>query len=206
MNQKQKHIGKKTKVFILSTIVVLVIALLILSSIWIYQHVFLLQVTDINKYLQTDGVKSLYYVFPAEITPAMQVNEYHYYDYRLKDGCEIILDATYNKDDFENEIKRIESIKCTTSTYHVEKSVKKDNGILFSYETYISKYDDYGKYEYAVVDYNNFRIIYVFLDCITKERVSVPPEYLPRIYNTNLEREHDPTYDLYSDHHDIWYE
>ena len=141
-----------------------------------------LKVDDVNKYLETDGLKSPLAIFPASIDGTGEVLEYHYYDYRLKGGSEIILSMQYDNDSFIEEVNRLEHVECDVFG-KINSVVKDADKKLFNYCTYIAEYRPmFCQFEYACVDYEKQTIHYIRLDHISLEHLSIEQSLLPKFY------------------------
>lgn len=169
-----------------------------------------IRITNPDKYLETDGFISYFSIFPNKAEIKGDIIDYHYFDYQLKDGDEIYLEVTYTRDSFDEEILRLEAVKYFSEKFKYENAVKKDDCILFNYITYISIYNYNGRYEYACVDPNSYRIVYITLDEMSLERISFDEMYLPKTYyihDLNYADDNiDPYYfDMYEENVECWY-
>ena len=102
-------------------------------------------------------------IFPESVDNAITAN----YQSELKTGFFdsdgfIILEVTYNKIDFENELKRLAGITCEIA-YNgtsVTNEIKYDKE-MYNYPAYITSDGFDYVYEYALIDEANCRIIYI---------------------------------------------
>ncbi len=110
-----------------------------------------------------------FFIFPDDIGNALTAT----YESSLKTGLfdtdgSIFLTATYTAENFEKEIDRLSHISCTVfdtdaedSDYHTTEILYDTN--TYNYPAYVAS-DGYDHvYEYALVDSENKRIIYVLL-------------------------------------------
>lgn len=120
------------------------------------------------------------YVFPKRLPAKVEDVEYYYgaYPVFLGSSYEIYLATTYPKDVYEKEKERLSDIECT-----IERSAEGDtvtNHIRYTeeqseYPAYVTICDYNGIYEYALLDEDNCRIIYVYMQYCDGE--NVPKEY-----------------------------
>ena len=61
-----------------------------------------------------------------------------------------------------------------------------DDHILFKYPTYVAVYNLSGRYEYVCLDYDNKRIIYVFIDNLSYDKIPLKEKYIPINYQLNI--------------------
>lgn len=176
----------KKKLTIKGTVITSTFFLGIISCITlvIYFAFVPIKVNDINKYLETDGRKSSYIFFPESIDSNYDVIKYHYYDYRLRNGSEIILSIKYDDASFEEEFDRLCLLK-----YHFFKEnpphelAKDENKELFNYYTFVAVYESkYKQFEYACFDFDNKIVHYIRLDYIDIEYISIEHSLLPKFY------------------------
>ena len=91
-------------------LIVVVIALVVLGvvgALELSQHYFKweVKITDIDKYLKTNGFLSEFSIFPESLDGITGVNEYHYYDGGNSTGQEIFLEIVYSP-----EVLRVMSV------------------------------------------------------------------------------------------------
>ncbi|MBR7141161.1 MAG: hypothetical protein IKD03_03370, partial [Clostridia bacterium] len=201
-------VSKKTnKIFIIIKIIsTSIFATLFLSIIALFIWAQIpLKVDDKSKYLETDGFKSDFVSFPKTIEN-YHIQNYHYYDYKLVDGCEIILTIAYDNATFDKELDRLNSTKYVFKHFYETKSVVMDeNKYLFNYFTYVSTYNpNENIYEYACVDFNKKEIVFILLDQISLKHISIDNKYLPKILINNESVYQNYYYDIYSTREDYW--
>lgn len=213
---KEKHVKPFKIVAIVGCLiaVLLIVIMCLLASITIKR-------TDIASYSMVSNHSSPHlYLFPRYLDNTKVINEYHYIDYQIKGGKEIVLDVTYEDFIFEDEINRLSNFKLrnlyyqSTNYYPEYKSLKYDDaGLLFNIPTYIARYNYAGEYEYACIDRENNRIIYVFLDNVLYDKIELDKLFIPMHYEGNYNGLNDQDgyrYSVYSLYPDIkeeeWYE
>ena len=103
----------------------------------------------------------------------------------------IFLSATYEDDEFQKEIERLSKISCTVfetnhedSDYHIGNIIYDTEN--YNFPAYVTS-DGYSSvYEYALIDNENKRIIYVLLshpDIANDESGTIQTEYLKKDVN-----------------------
>lgn len=164
----------KKKLFVILSFIVFTMCICSCSSA---------KITDKNQYLQVKN-SSLpkFIIFPENLSNVSMDSEYYHADYKYRDGIEVYLNAAYEKNEFEKEVSRIEQISYKMQSSHNPKTVIKDNAELFNYVTYITVFNFNGVYEYACVDFENNRIIYIALYAMSYKGISFDKKYLPKNY------------------------
>lgn len=133
---------------------------------------------DINEYREFDGhfekeESGRYgklYIFPENIPQSAKVNQYYYYGSNkdlFDNSYQIFLEYTLSKEDFEHELERLTNIQHT-----------KDNS-NFNYPAIVSKLNNNSTYEYVLYDKDTNKIVYVFLQFMTKTKIKFNKNYLP---------------------------
>ena len=163
--------------------------------------------TNTKQYLETDGRKSSLVCFPGSLD-GLNVSEYHYYDYRLLDGCEILLVVQYDANSFEREVERLRNISYHDSTAEFTKKVKiDDENRLFNTYTFVVVYNPAkNKYEYVCVNQNDFTIAYVYIGYLSSGKSIIDEFYLPKQYVNDCIQTEPYFYDIYADREDVWFE
>ncbi len=163
-------------------IIVLIIVISVLTILNVFKNKTLsgIEKYDKNYFLKEYGgdLDSNLSIFPdnnlffkdVDFSSAFQTNLFD------SDGY-IVLKSKYNKDDFENEINRLKKISVTIyeSCYNNAKTytnyIKYDDK-SYKYPAYIT-IDGFGHtYEYALINENEFEIIYVYLSYPKKDNSS----------------------------------
>ena len=132
------------------------------------------------------------FIFPNDGQNAVSVE----YESSLKSGMfdtdgYIFLSATYEDDEFKKEVERLSEISCTVfeskhedSDYHIGNIIYDTESYMFP--AYVAS-DGYSSvYEYALIDNDNKRIIYVLLshpDIANDESGTIQTEYLKKDLN-----------------------
>lgn len=181
----------------IGVLITLMFTFLILATIFAFTYV--IRITDTQKYLKTDGFLSEFILFPENLENIEEIVDYHYFDYQLRDGREVVLIAKYNESSYYEEIDRLENIYFDVeNSYSGPKYIMKDfENVLFNKPTYVTTYIPGRTYEYACIDDATYTISYFFIEFMSKERVSVSSEFLPKIYTDDNELYSRYCYDIY---------
>ena len=173
----------KVTAFILITLIIGFVFLgILIASLFIP-----LRISNMKHYLWTEGYLSSFDIFPKKDEINGEVVDYHYHSSTIivNGGQEVYLEVLYSEDAFKEEIVRLENITHKGTKFNFENSIRKDEGTLFNFTTYIGTYNYDGKYEYACVDNEEQRITYVMLRDMTIEKISFDNKYLPKAYYIN---------------------
>lgn len=133
---------------------------------------------DINEYRNFDGhfegeLSGRYGkldIFPETLPKSSVINKYYYYGSNadlFDNSYQIFLEYTLSKEDFEHELERLTNIQHT-----------KDNS-NFNYPAIVSKLNNNSTYEYVLYDKDTNKIVYVFLQFMTKTKIKFNKNYLP---------------------------
>ena len=181
----------------IGVLIILMLTFLILATIFAFTYV--IRITDTLKYLKTDGFLSEFILFPENLENIEEIIDYHYFDYQLRDGREVVLIAKYNESSYYEEIDRLENIYFDVeNSYSGPKYIMKDfENVLFNKPTYVTTYIPGRTYEYACINDATYTISYFFIEFMSKERVSVSSEFLPKIYTDDNELYSRYCYDIY---------
>ena len=181
----------------IGVLITLMFTFLILATIFAFTYV--IRITDTQKYLKTDGFLSEFILFPENLENIEEIVDYHYFDYQLRDGREVVLIAKYKESSYYEEIDRLENIYFDVeNSYSGPKYIMKDfENVLFNKPTYVTTYIPGRTYEYACIDDATYTISYFFIEFMSKERVSVSSEFLPKIYTDDNELYSMYCYDFY---------
>ena len=123
------------------------------------------ETSDVDEYgvyqghieMEDTGLFSPLLVFPEKIADSAQDVEYYYRCAcdALDNTYEVYLKCTYDKDTYEDEVKRLSQIRTTEGK--VEKYIAYTEE-RFVYPAYVAIYDDYDCYEYALVNAEKIRL------------------------------------------------
>ena len=123
---------------------------------------------------------SHFFLFPDDLDKTEDANFWYEYKTGLLDtDGSFFLTADYSDEEFANEIKRISEVTCTVND-DVEdhtQAVRYDEQ-MYNYPAYIAIDGYTHNYEYALIDEDNDRIIYVLLGYPDYKELSEYKEYL----------------------------
>ncbi len=108
---------------------------------------------------------SNFFLFPDDTDKAEEAEFYYEYKTGLLDtDGSFFLTCVYSDEDFEAEVDRISAVTCTIDAQdiHSTKAVEYDED-MYNYPAYIAIDGYTHNYEYALIDDDNNRIIYVLL-------------------------------------------
>jgi hypothetical protein len=134
---------------------------------------------------EKEGRKSYLYIFPKELPDSAEIKNYYYYSDNkglFDNTYQIYLECTLSKDDYNKEVKRLSELKMT---YRGEVNEVKYDTENFEYPAYVTIYADDYSYEYALIDDENNRIIYIYTWFIYPDDVEFSKEYLPKEFMEN---------------------
>lgn len=94
--------------------------------------------------------------------------------------CQIYLSCTYDTETYQKEVERLSQINYEMNG--AIKSIKYEEDI-FAYPAYVSMYQWESCYEYALVDAEEQKIVYVFLQGIPEWMLAFDEEYSPYYIN-----------------------
>ncbi len=131
---------------------------------------------------------SHFFLFPDDLDKAEDAEFWYEFKTGLLDtDGSFFLTAEYSDEDFAEEVERISGITCTVNDGHKDytQSVIYDED-MYNYPAYIAIDGYTHNYEYALIDYDNNRIIYVLLGYPDYEDLSEYSDYLksdPKAYD-----------------------
>ena len=147
------------------------------------------ETSDVDEYgvyqghieMEDTGLFSPLLVFPEKIADSAQDVEYYYRCAcdALDNTYEVYLKCTYDKDTYEDEVKRLSQIRTTEGK--VEKYIAYTEE-RFVYPAYVAIYDDYDCYEYALVNAEKNQFVYVY-DQIKNLEDFLDSQYIPVDYD-----------------------
>lgn len=200
---KQEREKEKTSYFKIILVFILISANLLLSSCIKKPK----KDTDFKNYLNIDA--SCYYpqplVFPDISKNKGKIQDYWSweYDHIVAYAYEIVLKIKYEESDFLEEIDRLSSLKCGKGD-NAKPIMKDKDCILFEYYTYVAIYKEKcDDLEYASIDFKNNEIIYVRIESLSFEELTLDINYLPKAYTTGTFLDYH--YDMYSYCTDKWF-
>lgn len=170
--KKTKMVRKISRILYISSMLVMII---IAIGIW-ESHTE----RDVENYAIFDkycGYGNLW-VFPKEISETATNVEYYYFDMNtlMDPTCQIYLCCTYDTETYQKEVDRLSQIKYEMNG--LTKSIQYEENI-FAYPAYVSIYEWESCYEYALVDAEEQKIVYVFMQGIPKWMIAFDEKYSP---------------------------
>lgn len=154
--------------------------------------------TDIEKYAEIFELQihTGLMIFPEEISEnTLETDFYSYYrDMFGSPSYEIYLQCTYEPEEYQKEIERLEN---TYKRYGgTERKLLRDIEEKYNYPVYIAVENHHYSYEYAMLTGEN-QITYVSMAFREKEDVSFNKEYLPSDFMTEVGRSFTSGYSIY---------
>ncbi len=135
-------------------------------------------------------------IFPEHISDkAVQTDFYSYYrDMFGSPSYEIYLQCTYEPEEYQAEIERLEN---TYKKYAgTERRLLKDTEGKYNYPAYIAIENHHYSYEYALITGEN-QITYISVSGRDKEKVKFSKDYLPEDFMTEAGRNFTSGYSIY---------
>ena len=128
-------------------------------------------------------IESGLYIFPENISQASDVDYFYYtaLDYHSISTIAIFAEVTYSEEDYLMEKNRIAGLQCEIPMGSDKQAVTKSavySEELFSYPAYVTIYNSNLSYEYALLDEESNKIIYVYSKLKDLNGL-IPDEYIP---------------------------
>lgn len=163
------------------------------------------ETTDIERYQEIFDfqMNSGLLVFPEQM-PEDGVNTEFYSYYRDTFGSptyQIYLKCTYEPDEYEAEVERLEYARKIYSG--TEKKLLRDEDSKYGYPAYIAIENHHDCYEYALLT-GEYEIVYISTAFIEREDVYFDEKYLPSDYMTNEGESFTSGYSIYIAKMDSW--
>lgn len=139
-------------------------------------------ITSIEKYGQWDreDLKGNLDVFPKILDENWKPEYYYNCQKSLLDGdYQIYLKCEFDEKEFEEEVKRLQSIE---NTYEGKKHTIVYDSENFCYPAYVAIFNFDSTYEYVLMDEENNIIYYIYLQFINKEEIKFEEKLLPNNY------------------------
>jgi len=161
------------------------IIILTISPLLIYGNEF--KTKDINQYgiysghieKEQEQLSSYLMVFPKALPHSAKVEDYYYFcsDKGLDNTYQIYLEYALDETDYTTEIKRLSQISMKYKGA-VQKVIQDTTG--FNYPAYITIFDNYNSFEYALTDDINHKIVCVYSHRMDIDTNIVDKNYLPK--------------------------
>lgn len=181
-----KRVRKKRKIVLISVASIIAFLLFVITFMWLFFTGGFPNKTsnmkDYGSFKDFKGYSNLY-IFPNEIPKSAEVDSYYYYqrDTLFDPTCQIYLEYSLSKTDFDAEVLRLSKI---SERYKNENYKDKINNIVydtknFIYPAYVTIFNQNHCYEYALLNNEECKIIYVFTQFIELNNVKFDKKYLP---------------------------
>ncbi|UWG95564.1 hypothetical protein LPY66_11600 [Dehalobacter sp. DCM] len=181
--------GKKPqKIVIISVASIIAFMLLGISSVYFFIYggppVKTSDIEDYGVFEDFKGYSNLY-IFPTQMPESTRIDSYYYYqrDTLFDPTCQIYLEYSLSKADFDAEVSRLSKITEKFDHEHYKNSV---NNIVydtkhFKYPAYVTifNYDPIILYEYALINEESHKIICIFVQGVGADDVKFDQKYLP---------------------------
>ncbi len=193
MNRRSVNDTAKNAVISIAIAVIIVLTgiviwLYLFSSNGIWQEYVTISSSEYGNWdghidYEREEIESGLYIFPEDIAKAEDV-KYLYYtalDYHSISDILIFAEITYSEEDYKTEKERIAGLECKIPLSENEQPVTKAvdySEELFYYPAYVAIYGSNLSYEYALMDEENNRIIYIYSK-LKDLNGTLPDEYLP---------------------------
>ncbi|KUO76404.1 MAG: hypothetical protein APF77_06815 [Clostridia bacterium BRH_c25] len=175
---------KKVALIIAGSIIVFL--LLCISSLYLFLYggppIKTSDVKDYGVFEDFKGYSNLY-IFPKKIPDSERIDSYYYYqrDTLFDPTCQIYLEYSLSKADFEAEVSRLSKI---SEKFELEQYKDIVNKIVydtehFMYPAYVTIFNNNNCYEYALINNEENKIICVYTQFIKPHKVIFDKKYLP---------------------------
>ena len=122
-------------------------------------------------------------IFPKEIEN-IETKKNYYMQYGRKNldySVQVYLECEYGEEQFQQELERLSKMKETYEKYQLHHFIVKDVE-NFDYPAYVMIFQNNYTYEYALIDEENKKIIYIYLQHTNYEDLMVDGVYLDKKY------------------------
>lgn len=139
--------------------------------------------TDISRYEEVlwkySNVQTGFLVFPESVPEAAQVEEFYfsYQDVWDDPACQVVLQCTYNEEDYQAEKKRLETTKKVYGSK--EQTLLQAEKGIFNHPCYVAIFNNNYAYEYALLT-GKQQITYIYVSFISKDEIQFDQAYLPQ--------------------------
>ena len=185
---------------ILSVSLVTIITLIALVFTVIYTGGWAKKSKNIADYPQIlteeTNMRTEFFVFPEKITEEMTdiTFDYYYQDTIFDPTISVFLQATYEEEQYKDEIGRLNSLQKTYQN-GVKKLIRDEHN-KYPYPAFIA-IENYGySYEYALLS-GEQQITYIYTLFISKKDVRFDEQYLPTDFMTEEGKEFGSGYSIY---------
>lgn len=208
-----RRITKKRKLVCITVASVIAVLLFAIIFMWVLLTGGLpTKTSDIKDYGAFKDFKgySNLYIFPTKMPESARIDSYYYYqrDTFLDPTCQIYLEYSLSKADFDAEVLRLSEISERYENEHFKNRV---NSIVydtknFMYPAYVTIFNNNHCYEYALVNKEEHKIICVFTQFIGLNNVKFDKKYLPIDFEDEKSSSRFNIYYSYSENGDGYFE
>ena len=166
-------------------------------------------IKDYGTFKDFKGYSNLY-IFPTQMPESARIDSYYYYyrDTIFDPTCQIYLEYSLSKADFDSEVLRLSKI---SERYENENYKGIENSIVydtknFMYPAYVTIFNNNNCYEYALLNEEECKIICVFTQFIAYNDVKFDKKYLQMDFKNKKSSRSFNIYYYYSENGDGYFE
>jgi len=166
-------------------------------------------IKDYGTFKDFKGYSNLY-IFPTQMPESARIDSYYYYyrDTIFDPTCQIYLEYSLSKSDFDAEVLRLSKI---SERYKNENYKGIENSIVydtknFMYPAYVTIFNNNNCYEYALLNKEECKIICVFTQFIAYNDVKFDKKYLQMDFKNKKSSRSFNIYYSYSENGDGYFE
>ena len=166
-------------------------------------------IKDYGTFKDFKGYSNLY-IFPTQMPESARIDSYYYYyrDTIFDPTCQIYLEYSLSKADFDAEVLRLSKI---SERYENENYKGIENSIVydtknFMYPAYVTIFNNNNCYEYALLNKEECKIICVFTQFIAYNDVKFDKKYLQMDFKNKKSSRSFNIYYSYSENGDGYFE
>jgi len=166
-------------------------------------------IKDYGTFKDFKGYSNLY-IFPTQMPESARIDSYYYYyrDTIFDPTCQIYLEYSLSKADFDSEVLRLSKI---SERYENENYKGIENSIVydtknFMYPAYVTIFNNNNCYEYALLNKEECKIICVFTQFIAYNDVKFDKKYLQMDFKNKKSSRSFNIYYYYSENGDGYFE
>jgi hypothetical protein len=185
------RIGKRRRVFVALTVVFGIIlitaiglATMFLVTLFAGNSYTTRNVAEYGGYsghinFELEGFFTTRAIFPKNLPSSATVEDYYYFcnNGLLDNSYQLYLVCSYDADDFAREKERLESLKIT---FEGETHTPTITDTGFDYRAVVTMFDNQESFEYALIDDEARRVVYVFAQTMGIDVRVVPADYRPQ--------------------------
>ena len=194
-----------TMALVASAVVIFVVLPLLFAVIYngvdnVYREHYNQSITDTARYEEVIGNPLICrfgntpvcMTFPKSIEDK---NVIDFFSNSFEEEIQITLDIQYDEQSFEAELDRLS---------HIDGSKTRYDEWNFQKPAYVAVYGDGACFEYALIDYENLQISYVYLQIVSDEHALIDKKYLPNnydeVYSSASNKKDGEAFNIYRDY------